>query len=460
MTAAAPMPLALRFDNANTEQLTSKRSLPPAVLLALFAIGLSSWLLVSGVFAAAVWHIDTAPEGYTLFAHLDAAVQGANVVPALLVLASPPGFVARRSVHLSAALLVLGVLGAVWLTAASDLRTSTASIGLLLGAVAGGIVGSTSMSVFFPLAASTGVTSSVAISRSISAVSAGVGTCGVVAQVLSGAKASGGGYFGVLLALQLLGLVSLVALVVLQRRAKEAEGDDSALAGEPTDGVVLSNAPPSEKSVGSESIVHVESTNKVLDPLATSPADGAASAGSSAGSSIGCRGLRPFLVRWAARHVAGARTAGYGSLASICASCILEFGMPGLLPYLNPRRDAQALFWLTFGWAVTSVFGRALAARRALGRRGLVVANALQLVILVGAVACAATQSPPPLWLSLPLILVFSILHGLVVTSVYVWASANGTTGTTYAGLANQCGALVGSLLILLLVSSGLVPKG
>lgn len=440
--------------DADAEELPAKSGLPPsAELLALFTIGLSSWLLVSGVFAAAVWHIDTAPEGYTLFAHLDVAVQSPNVVPALLVLTSPNDFVSRRCVPIAAALLVLGVLCAAWLTAASDLRTSTASIGLLIGAVAGGVVGSTSMSVFFPLAASTRATNRVAISRSISAVSAGVGTCGVVAQTLSGAKVSGWGYFGVLLALQLLGLLSLAALV-LKRRVGAAPGC-SALAGEPTDDVALSDA-TSAKSFGSESIVHahIESFNRVLDPFATGAGGGATS-----GASGCCYGVRPFLVRWAVRHVSGAKSAGYGSLAAICASCILEFGMPGLLPYLGPRGDKPALFWLTFSWAVTSVFGRALAATRALGRRGLIAANALQLLILVGAVACAATQSPPPLWLSLPLILVFSILHGLVVTSVYVWASANGTAGTTYAGLANQGGALVGSLLTLLLVSSGLISE-
>jgi hypothetical protein len=101
---------------------------PIRELLSLFCIGLASWLLVSGVFAAAVWEIGSAPEGRALFAHLDVAVQSPNIVPALLVLVTPPGFVLRHAELLTAILLVLGVVGAIWLTAAAELRTETASV--------------------------------------------------------------------------------------------------------------------------------------------------------------------------------------------------------------------------------------------------------------------------------------------------------------------------------------------
>ena len=141
--------------SVSTESLTGTReaALPAADALALYSIGLSSWLLVSGVFAAAVWHIDTAPEGFALFAHLDVAVQAPNIIPAFLVLSSPSAFVVRKSETMSGAILALGIMGAAWLTGASNLRTSTSSIGLLLGAAIGGTVGSSSMVIFFPLAA-------------------------------------------------------------------------------------------------------------------------------------------------------------------------------------------------------------------------------------------------------------------------------------------------------------------
>ena len=93
-------------------------------LLALFLVGLSSWLLVSGSFAAAVWEIEAAPEGSALFAHLDVAVQAPNVVPAVLVLCSPPGFIMRHTTALSAAILAIGVFGAGSPIASPDAQRS------------------------------------------------------------------------------------------------------------------------------------------------------------------------------------------------------------------------------------------------------------------------------------------------------------------------------------------------
>ena len=397
------------------------RTVPLRETVAFFCIGCSSWLLVSGVFAAAVWKIETAPEGSTLFAHLDVAIQTPNLIAALLVLATPSGFVPRHAMKLTAALLALGVFGAVWLTAAADLRTATASVGLLIGAAAGGTVGATSMVIFFPLAATTAA-STAAVARQISALSAGIGTCGVVAQVLSGAHVQGAAYFGVIIGVQLLGLLALAVLICARRASESTEFLVRA-----TEGVAIHEVRESGGGASTE---------------ATGPTPGA------------------WCVRWLTRHVDGMRSTGCGALAGIGVSCVLEFAMPGLLPYLvAPSAGRLALFWLTCLWAVSSVIGRAVAARRPLRVCELVPANCLQAALLIGAIACAATQSAPPLGVAAPLVALFSIAHGLVVTSVYVLAGATDAAGTTYAGLANQGGALLGSLLSLALVSSGLLPK-
>jgi hypothetical protein len=286
------------------------------------------------------------------------------------------------------------------------------------------------MSVFFPLAAAaTSALSEAAVARSISTLSAGVGTCGLVAQILSGARVKGAAYFSTLLGLQLLGLVALVALIV-SRRAKSA-GTPSLMRD--TGGVVL-------QAARGEDVVPVDPDVTAADPEPHAP----------------------FEARtWCdvTRHLHGMRAAGIGALGGIMSSCVLEFAMPGMLPYLAPPSDATALFWLTCLWAISSVVGRAIAAWRSLSVCELIPANVLQALLLGGAIACAAAQAVPPIALAAPLVALFSIAHGLVVTSAYVLASASDPAGTTYAGLANQAGALLGSLLSLLLVSTGLLPK-
>ena len=175
-------------------------------LAALVAIGASSWTLVSGVFAAAVWEVhraDPPPEGYKLFSVLDLWVQLPNLLPAFLVLFSPPGWVPAHAERLTGALLFLGLVDAVWLALGSNIATKTDSIGLILGAVGGGLLGSTSMSVFFPWAATLGRSAA----SSLTAISLGVGMCGLLAQLLAYGSDSGiaygsGMYFSVVAGFQ------------------------------------------------------------------------------------------------------------------------------------------------------------------------------------------------------------------------------------------------------------------
>lgn len=418
--------------------------------LAHMCVGLSSWLLASGVFATAVWLIGSAPEGAKLFAHLDVSVQMPNVLTAVLVLLTPEGFVARHCVLLSAVLLAVGVLGAAWLVAAAPYHTVTTSVGLLVGGVFAGVVGSLSMSVFFPFAALTadgGGGGSVA--GAIAALSAGVGGCGLVAQLLSAVSDQGralttAGYFGAVLGVQLGGAVAFGALL-LSRRGSDAR-------------LVRKVGAVGTDGGASDDVAHVGSGAREAPPEGRADGVDAAAAGAAAGAAAAEGGAaRGAAARWVARHARGARAAGWPALAGVAVTCLLEFAMPGLLPFLAPPHDESALFWLTFLWAVTSVLGRALAARRTLRR--LWPPNLLQGLLLAGFVACASRGTLPPLPVSAPLVGVFSALHGLVVTSAYVMSSERGVDGAAYAGLANQAGALAGSLMSLALVSSGVLPK-
>ena len=168
-------------------------------------------------------------------------------------------------------------------------------------------------------------------------------------------------------------------------------------------------------------------------------------------------GARAWARSWARRHSRGVQLAGFAPLLGVAGSCVLEFAMPGLLPFLCTDGDTVALFWLTALWNVSSIVGRLAASVHRL--RWFAPANAMQALILIAAIICAADERVPPLALALPAVASFSSLHGLVVTSAFVAASQRGHEGTLYAGLANQAGALVGSLLTVVLVSTGAIRK-
>lgn len=394
-------------------------------------MGASSWLLVSAVFAAAVWETQEAPESYALFAHLDVAVEVANVLPAVLVLFTREGWPSEHSELLCALLLTLGVADASWLALASSLRSEHASLGMLIGAAGSGLVGTTAMVSFFPFAAARRGRSSIA------QLSAGVGCSGLIAQVFAAASHGGTAfgsrtYFCVVGAWQLAGALAFGYLLATRRGREEAADSprcchelqlralSSSSAGYPTDG--LRQSPLSEGV---------------------------------AGAAMG--GVQGLVRSWVRRHQRGMALAGHASLLGVALSCVLEFAMPGLLPFLCAAGDKSALFWLTALWNVMSIVGRLAASVRVL--TWFAPSNGVQALILGGAIACATIEWVPPLALSLASVASFSALHGLVVTSAFVSAGKHGHEGTVYAGLANQAGALLGSLLTMLLVSTGLVVK-
>lgn len=387
-------------------------------------MGLSSWLLVSGVFAAAAWAVQDAPEHNALFAHLDVAVQTANLAPAILVLFTPKGWVGRHSHHLTGALLLLGTMAALWLLCASNFHTDTASVGLLVGAAASGILGCTSMIAFFPYAASLGSP------MAVPALSVGVGACGLVAfvlkalskriQILSDAQ----GYFSIVLCIQFLGLASFLAL---ERRGK---GEN-----------LLHGAELIQPSATYGSQSEPLSQNSPFSP-------GESSSWGPAG--------------WLKRHIDAMRKTTSGPLVGIMLTAMLQYAMPGLLPYLcrknaDGKPNANTLFLLTAFWNASTLPGRLIAARCS-GNLGL--ANFSQALIMAAALVYSACGQVPSILFALPAVIVFSFLHGLVVTASFLAAeAAGGQTGTTYCGLFNQIGAWAGSMLSLAFVALKLSKK-
>jgi len=402
---------------------------------AILLIGLSSWTLVSGIFAAASWQIAEAPEGNTLFAKLDLAVQLPNLVPVALLLFTPEGWIAVQSRAMTAALLVFGLVDSLWLALAFNVRTETSSVGLLIGAGGGGLLGTLSMIVFFSFAAT------LQNSASITNMSAGVGGCGLIAQSLAYVRPGSRKYFLALAALQLAGVLAIAALSgpSFLRRARLSE-DRLAI------DMRVHNC-SSDDSENASAYAEVEpEPGRVTCPTMSAPTT------ADAVEHSGCALIR----HWLARHLWGIRSAGLHPLIGVATTCVFEFSMPGLLPFLAPTDDERALFWLTAFWNVSSIVGRLAASCHTLSR--FFPANAIQGSILLAAIIWpSATSTSPPIALSLGLVTLFSALHGLVVTSAYVAASGC-VSGMAYIGLANQVGALLGSLLSFLLVFGGAMP--
>jgi len=125
------------------------------------------------------------PEGKALYSDVDLAIQLANICPILLVLFLPE-FTRRHNRGLVSALFLVAASSSILLAVAWDSTVTTrsgaqSSWALLLASFGAGVVGSTSMVTFFPLAAEYGPTA-------ITCLSAGVGMCGGITQLLAAAQ--------------------------------------------------------------------------------------------------------------------------------------------------------------------------------------------------------------------------------------------------------------------------------
>ena len=162
----------------------------------------------------------------------------------------------------------------------------------------------------------------------------------------------------------------------------------------------------------------------------------------------------------------------------------MQYGVPGLLPYLADPHESKtaagsSTFWLQCAFFLGSALGRMGTAFK-IGRsdRWLLL-NVAQLLLFVYAlvfaslahhaaptangtnggtngsvVGTSASPPKPPLWLSIICMTAFSYLHGMVVTLVFR-SVAESPVLTRFVGLANQIGALLGSLVTFVLVSMG-----
>ena len=157
-------------------------------------LGLSPWLLTSGIFSQGPRLVTACPEGPLIFAKISLAVTSAHSLPFLFVLGNdcrrslrrrgrtaPATVTLRRSGAFCAALCLqlVACAAAVLLITSWDAQIGGRSWPLLAAAAMSGAVGACSMVVLWPFAA-------LYRHTHVTALSLGVATAGVLSQALAG----------------------------------------------------------------------------------------------------------------------------------------------------------------------------------------------------------------------------------------------------------------------------------
>jgi hypothetical protein len=178
-------------------------------------------------------------------------------------------------------------------------------------------------------------------------------------------------------------------------------------------------------------------------------------------------GVSFFSMVWnklsnAHHSIATAVRQNSGSMAAIFVSCFLEFAAPGLIPYQVPEGPDHAAnsFWVTVFYLSGSLIGRLLTAVVSFKRFTLL--NVLQGGTLVYMLVVARmTTISIPLPISIVVIAAGSAIHGYIVTEVFQTCreAMDSARSSAVAGLANQVGALMGSVFVFVLVSCSLIGR-
>ena len=440
-----------------------------------FMFGTVSWTLVTALFAEAAYFQKVLPEGQAIFADLDAAMEFGNVVPAIIfVFCSSEASLRKNNHRITYGVAACAIFTAVlWSTTWDITVNSTTSAFSLLAAWLSGAVGSTSMVVFFNFAAQYGP-------DAIGATSVGIGACGLVTNVLgiiqglpnlkdshqnksshanristsvspleveSGAADDGSLLFGPSIFFVLVGvwlILSSSSIVVARIGCcglrGNFDGGNRGVSREDRSSMdekeACRNIAPKHASLNSQ-----RSYQPTYDTLAANEADDFAND-------------RMGFVGSAVR----ALKANPGPMAAIFWSCLTQFAMPGLVPYLVPcgSDHASNSFWVTLFYLTGSLLGRIVTVAFHYRRFGLL--NALQTGGLVYAIIVTRMAEPLPVFLSILVVTVFSSVHGYIVTEVFhiVGKSAQ---QSAVGGLMNQAGALTGSLFTFLLVKMAVIVK-
>jgi hypothetical protein len=480
-----------------------------------FLFGTLSWTLVTALFAEAAYFQRVLPEGQAIFADLDAAMELGNVVPALLFAwVSSERALRKHNARITYAVVGVAIGTAALWAATWDITvgpggsatgSATGSAGsagsagrtslfALLAAWLSGAVGSTSMVAFFNFAAQYGP-------DAISATSVGIGACGLVTNVLgiaqglprlkdrgksnsshAGNGSTRGSHSGS--GLPVVASSSSWAVQVSSASSDDAGGDDGLLFGPSifflavgawlilSAGAILltklrccalsvpnGHAALSDRKEGSGSsssrlraqLRDAEGADVAVNATAPLPV-GLLEEGQDRQDGVGKKGLA-FID-----SALSALRENPGPMAAIFLSCLTQFAMPGLVPYLVPcgSDHASNSFWVTLFYLTGSLLGRIVTVAFHCERFTLL--NTVQTSGLVYAIIVTRMTVPLPVWVSIIVITAFSSVHGYIVTEV-IHIVGTSAQKSAVGGLMNQFGALTGSLCTFLLVKMAVIVK-
>ena len=430
----------------------TRSNLDTALLWVAFIVfGTVSWVPATAFFTQLPVFILTLPEKYKLYADLDAAMELGNIVPALLFLFGSSFQIFRKYNATiirwicAAALLTTTMFAIGWHVTISN----STSIVVIVGAWVAGVVGSTSMLVLFNFASKFGT-------KAMTAMSMGIGLCSAVTNIIGVTQGipalkeksshpisenpleelnfSPSVYFIIITCWLLAAVVffflldigPLARLRILPRKADYGAGDEAV--GSPLLGA--------DEEVGHD----IQQSD-----------------GGYGGRTSRCDVVLANVSASVHEFVAVVRLHP-GPMAAIFFSCVTEFGLTGLLPYMVPCGvdHASQTFWLGVFYFTGSPAGRILTL---LGHfRRFTLLNILQIGIFVYGVIVCHMAAPPPVVISMVLVFLFSLLHGYLVTEVFLIVGSE-PSHSAVAGLTNQGGALTGSLISFILVQLHVIVR-
>ena len=476
-----PAPQAMHDDAGNQLLLPSSpsRRTPSLTtrltkLLSFFMIGTISWVGVTALFAQASAFQLVVPEHQKIFSYIDTFMESGNVVPAFLfIFMSSEQQLRAYNTRMTYAVAVGALITMALLSFCWSLHIGGTSFFILLGAWAAGAVGSTSMLVMFNFAGKYG-------RDAVSALSVGIGACGLVTNILgivqglpklkdsstststknstqstpssstSSASLDGKLLFGPTTFFLVVGVWIAVGCIFLKivtsckdwqivEKNDDEEGSDSS------------------GSDARDKYVRVPTEGTVNEVVGGNHGNHGNHSRRSSGGNL------PYVLQKvvdAGSSISIACKANSGTMAAIFVSCFLEFAAPGLIPYQVSKgpNHASNTFWITVFYLSGSLIGRLLTA--IVSFQHFTLLNSLQCGTIIYMLCLASMDSVTvPVPISIAVIGVGSAIHGYIVTEVFQSCREAGESAraSAVAGLANQIGALLGSVFVFILVQTGVI---
>ena len=438
--------------NYDMDQKSNSRAINVFHIMSFFLIGTSSWLLVTGIFTECNVLVNEkiSPEGRRIFAASDLAIELGNIAPFILVVYFSK-FLNRNTSKLVAGVIVLDILTALFLAFSYNKIILNSSVFFLTGCFFSGVAGSTSMMCYFAFASNYG-------SVAITSLSTGIGFTGLIGLmfgIIQGYKPpvvySPMIYFCCLAIIFVFSFVGYIIAVKKKDRQNEKDLLSNSLLDKfDPDEIVLFNEDTDDEM---KKLMRRSTSEDIFDERGYQDR-------SIYGSTKGffSRLLNPIM-----RGVKSNIMPRPSPFIAIYISCLTEFGVPSILPYLIPcsLQKTGASFWMTFFFLTGSIGGRILTS--IVSYRNFLVLNSVQTglfvyLIVVASLQGSNTDGVVPIPISFFLMFMLSFVHGFIVTEVFQCVSDNKTM-SSWAGLSNQAGALSGSLITFTIVQMGLFKE-